>query len=275
MSTSSESRPRRLPFAFTELDRSVTREPIFLDASDGAQSMGILYTPPASPAKTAVYLMHPRGEFTRHYVVPGLTARGYAVFGQNSRYLNNDSDAVHERLLLDIAAGLRLLRARGFERIALLGNSGGGSLLGFYQAQASKAPGDRITLTPSDERVPLVDEDMPQGDVYVAVAAHLGEGRFLLNAIDPSITDETDPLSNDPDWDMYNPANGYTGWPAPSSYDPDWLAEYRSRQRDRVRRLDVIAQTAVQERIHFRDQKRTPGFVDGDLDQQTSIERRA
>jgi pimeloyl-ACP methyl ester carboxylesterase len=274
MSIDSESRPRRLPFAFTNLDPSVTREPIFLDASDGAQSMGILYTPSGPRPKTAVYLMHPRGEFTRHYVVPGLTARGYAVFGQNSRYLNNDSDAVHERLLFDIAAGIRRLRSRGFERIILLGNSGGGSLLGFYQAQASRAPEDRISLTPSGERVPLADEEMPEGDLYVAVAAHLGEGRFLLNAIDPSIRDEGDPLSNDPDWDMYNPANGYKGWPEPSSYDPKWLAAYRERQRDRVRRLDVTARTAGQERSHFRDQMRSPEFADGDLDARTAVERR-
>ena len=60
-----------------------------------------------------MYLMHPRGEFSRHYVVPPLTARGYAVFGHNSRYLNNDTDMVHERLLFDIAAGMRFLAASG------------------------------------------------------------------------------------------------------------------------------------------------------------------
>ena len=67
--------------------------------------------------KTAVYLMHPRGEFTRHYVVPGLTARGYAVFGHNSRYLNNDTHMIHERLLFDIAAGMRYLKEQGLSLI--------------------------------------------------------------------------------------------------------------------------------------------------------------
>ena len=54
--------------------------------------------------------------------------------------LNNDTDMVHERLLFDIAAGMRWLREQRFERVVLLGNSGGGSLLGFYESQASRAP---------------------------------------------------------------------------------------------------------------------------------------
>src|SRR5690606_31344021 len=110
MTQAPEERVRRLPFAFSQLDPAVRREVTWLDASDTAQSFGILYRPPSGDPKTAVYLMHPRGEFTRHYVVPGLTARGYAVFGHNSRYLNTDTDMVHERLLFDIAAGMRWLK---------------------------------------------------------------------------------------------------------------------------------------------------------------------
>ena len=138
--TQPEERARRLPFAFTRLDPDVRKTIVHLEATDTAQSFGVLYRPPAREPKTAVYLMHPRAEFSRHYVVPGLTARGYAVFGHNSRYLNNDTDMVHERLLFDIAAGMRYLKEAGFERIVLLGNSGGGSLLGFYQSQASRKP---------------------------------------------------------------------------------------------------------------------------------------
>src|SRR6185295_14415525 len=78
---------RRLPFAFSHLDASVRREVVFLEATDTAQSTGILYLPPSGDPRTAIYLMHPRGDFSRHYVVPGLTARGYGVFCQNSRYL--------------------------------------------------------------------------------------------------------------------------------------------------------------------------------------------
>jgi hypothetical protein len=198
MTHPSEERARRLPFAFTHLDPSVRRDVVYLEASDTAQSFGILYRPATSDPKTVFFLMHPRGEFTRHYVVPPLTDRGYAVFGQNSRYLNNDTDMVHERLLLDIAAGMRYLKDAGFERIVLLGNSGGGSLLGFYQSQASKAPNKRLSTTPGGESIDLTAEVMPEGNLYIAVAAHLGEGRFMLNVLDPTVVDENDPTATDP-----------------------------------------------------------------------------
>lgn len=216
MTQPDEPRARRLPFAFASLDASVRRDVVYLEATDTAQSFGILYRPANHDPKAAVYLMHPRGEFTRHYVVPGLAARGYAVFGHNSRYLNNDTHMIHERLLFDIAAGMRHLRERGIERIVLLGNSGGGSLLGFYQSQACRPPGERLKSAPGGEAIDLTREGMPEGDLYIATAAHLGEGRFMLNVLDPSVTNETDPTSHDPAWDMYNPANGYVPYPASS-----------------------------------------------------------
>jgi pimeloyl-ACP methyl ester carboxylesterase len=256
-----EQRVRRLPFAFTDLDPAVRRDVVYLDATDTAQSFGILYRPPNHDPRTAVYLMHPRGEFTRHYVVPGLTARGYAVFGHNSRYLNNDIDMVHERLLFDIAAGMRHLKDQGFEKIVLLGNSGGGSLLGFYQSQASCPPSERLTSTPGGERVNLTTEVMPVGDLYIAVAAHLGEGRFMLNVMDPSVTDEDDPTVADHAWDMYNPANGYRPFPEPSSYDRAWLGAYREKQRERTKRLDDVARAYIADHRDARTQMRSPDFA--------------
>ncbi|MCZ2109373.1 MAG: hypothetical protein LC118_07385 [Dehalococcoidia bacterium] len=259
-----EERVRRLPFAFTELDPAVRRDMVWLEASDTAQSFGILYRPATFEPKTAVYLMHPRGEFTRHYVVPGLTARGYAVFGHNSRYLNNDTDMVHERLLFDIAAGMRWLKHRGYERIVLLGNSGGGSLLGFYQSQAGLEPSRRLTSTPGGEPVQFTEEAMPEGDLYIAVAAHLGEGRFMLNVLDPAVIDEDDPLATDPDWDMYNPANGYQPYPAASHYDPAWVTAYRQRQRERNRRLDLRAREYIADHRYFRGLLRGDGLERAD-----------
>lgn len=261
MSQPLEERGRRLPFAFASLDPRIRRDVVYLEASDTAQTFGILYRPPDREPRTVVYLMHPRGEFTRHYVVPGLSARGYAVFGQNSRYLNNDTDMVHERILLDIAAGMRWLRGQGFERVVLLGNSGGGSLLAFYQSQASRLPGERLASTPSGEPIDLASEQMPPGDLYIAVAAHLGEGRFMLNVLDPSVTNESDPASYDPRWDMYNPDNGYRPFPEASSYDPAWLAEYRQRQRERSLRLDAIAREYLAEHAYFRGELRADRYA--------------
>ena len=268
------TRGRRLPFAFAELDAAVRRDVFWLEATDTGQSFGILYRPAGREPKTAVYLMHPRGEFSRHYVVPGLVARGYAVFGHNSRYLNNDIDMVHERLLFDIAAGMRHLRELGFDKVVLLGNSGGGSLLGFFQSQASRAPGERLTRTPGGEPIDLTHEVMPAGDLYIAVAAHLGEGRFMLNVLDPAVVDEQDPLGVDPGWDMYAPANGYRPFPEPSTYDKGWLAGYREKQRERNRRLDAIAREAIAEQQDARARTRAEGFGSLAEEERAAITRR-
>lgn len=274
MTQPTEERARRLPFAFTSLDPGVIKTVVHLEATDTAQSFGVLYLPPASKPRTVVYLMHPRAEFSRHYVVPGLTAKGYAVFCHDSRYLNNDTDMVHERLLFDIAAGMRYLKDAGFEHVVLLGNSGGGSLLGFYQSQAGLAPSARLTRTPSDEPIDLTAEIMPPGDVYIAVAAHLGEGRFMLNVLDPSVTNESEPMSYDPEWDMYNPDNGYQPFPQPSRYDGAWLAEFRVRQRQRNARLDAIAREYLAEHAFFRAELRDPNFASRGASERGMIARR-
>ena len=60
--------------------------------------MGRLYLPARGSPDTAAVVMHPRGDFLRHYLAPGLAGAGYAFLAANSRYLRNDADALHERL---------------------------------------------------------------------------------------------------------------------------------------------------------------------------------
>ena len=71
--------------------------------------------------------MHPRVDFTRHYLVPQLLRAGYAVWTQRSRTVGNDLTTVHEQLLIDVATAQVALEDRGFNRIFFVGNSGGAS----------------------------------------------------------------------------------------------------------------------------------------------------
>ena len=142
----------------------------------------------------------------RHYLVPDILAAGCAAWSQSPRSVGNDLRLEHETALFDVAAGMSFLRgAGGFRRVVLLGNSGGASLYCFYNQQASLAPADRIVKTPGGRPTRLASLDMPPVDGAVLVAPHPDQGMLLMGCIDPSVTDEADPLSVDPALDPLDP----------------------------------------------------------------------
>jgi pimeloyl-ACP methyl ester carboxylesterase len=184
---------------------------------------------PAGPKKVAAIVMHPTSNFMGHYLIAPLAARGVACMGLNSRYAGNDTLLLMERVIQDLGAGVQFLRAQGYDRVVLVGNSGGASLSAFYQAQAERLTIDRML---DGDPAHLSPQDLPPVQGLALCAAHEGRSTLMRNWIDPSVTDEQDPLSADPAVDMYDPRNG-------PPYSPAFLERFTAAQAARLARIDA------------------------------------
>ena len=116
---------------------------------------------PAARGRVAAIVMHPASNFMGHYLIAPLAARGVACMGLNSRYAGNDTLLLMERVIQDLGAGVAFLRAQGYAKVLLIGNSGGAALSAFYAAQSQ-----RITATEFVHGDPthLVATDLPPVD---------------------------------------------------------------------------------------------------------------
>jgi hypothetical protein len=217
---------------------------------DGAATNGFLYR--RGEPKAVVCIMHPREFLATHYMIPALIEAGYGVFTQTPRSVGNDLRLEHEVALLDVAAGMTFLRGLGVSSIVLLGNSGGSGLYCLYNEQSLLAPADRLAHTPGGRPVPLATAEMPPADAIVLLSPHPGQGRLLMNAIDPSVSDENDPFAVDPELDPFSAANGFADAPADVHYAPAFVERYRAAQRTRVERLDAQARDRIAQRLAAR-----------------------
>jgi hypothetical protein len=231
---------------------------------DGNAAKGTLYTPAghAPGDTTVVVLMHPRVDFSRHYLIPALVRAGHAVYVQQSRDAGNDLRLVHEQALLDLGAGLQWLHAVGFHRTVGLGNSGGGGLLTYYVQQSLRAPTNRVARTPAGRPSWLDRATLPALDAMAYLAPHPGQGTLLAHCIDPSVVDESDAFSVDPALDPFSEANGYRPAPESSAYSPGFVQRYRAAQWDRIARIDQLARDAVAETLSARTAVKAGGSVE-------------
>ena len=206
---------------------------------------------PDTPTRTACIVIHPTSNFMGHYLLEPLAKRGVACLGLNTRYMGNDSVLLLERAIQDLGAGVKWLRAQGFERIVLIGNSGGGALVSLYQAQAEHLT---ITHAPSGDPVHLHPDDLPPADGIALCAAHLGRSRLLRMWADPAVIDETDPVATDPALDMFDPANG-------PPYAPAFMERFRAAQLARVQRLEDWCKARLRQLRAIPDGPRDMAFV--------------
>ncbi len=238
----------------TELPSGTRATNVPLRTADGAPVNGTLYA--RGTPRTVACLMHPREFLGCHYLVPALVAAGVAVWAQGARSVGNDLRLEHEQALLDVAAGLVWLKEHGFDRIVLIGNSGGSGLYTYYLQQAGLQPAERVLKSPTGRPTGLQDAMLPRVDGLVYVAPHPGQGRLLQGCIDPSVADEGDALSVITELDPFDPANGYAA-AGQARYAQEFVARYRAAQRARVERIDAHARSLLARRQEARQALKT------------------
>jgi alpha/beta superfamily hydrolase len=251
-----------MPFWFRRPPSDARVSSLALRTDDFRQIRALHWAPASGPSpRVGVVVIHPRVDFTHHYTVPRLVGAGLAVLAANSRHVNNDVACEHEELVLDVAACVRWLRTKGgVERVVLLGNCGGGSLVAFYQAQARLAPAERLERSPGGAPTRFAMAEMTPADGLAFVAAHRGQGHVLLRSIDAAVVDEHDPFASDAAVDIYDPRNGFREPPASASYAPDFVARVRAAQEARVRRIDEAARALLAIHAQAAEEADRPDF---------------
>lgn len=244
----------------TRMDRPYRMVPYQLKTADGQRTTGFLYTQSGNE-KGVVCIMHPRELGITHYLVPDILDAGYACWLQGSRSVGNDLRLEHEVALFDVAAGMQHLVDHGFSTVHLLGNSGGAALYGLYTQQAIRAPGERIPQTPAGRPTRLETLNMPVPNGLVFLSPHPGPGPLLLAGIDPSVTDESNPFSTDPELDPFSPSNGYDPAQKQARYDSRFVARYRAAQDLRVARIDAHARTLLERKMQARRALKNAGLT--------------
>lgn len=203
----------------------------------GHPCQGIYWTPKGTPnPRVAFIATHYNVDFSEHYFAPYIASRGYGFLGWNTRFRGAEDLFRLEHALIDISVGVDwLIKEAGVETVVIFGNSGGGSLMAAYQAEATKPSLARDRSDPKNERLSA----LPKAQFYVSSNAHIGRPEVMTDWMDASVVDETDPVPTDPSLDPFNPENG-------PPYSEDFVARYRAAQKARNQRITDWAKAELE-----------------------------
>lgn len=201
---------------------------------------GELLLPP-KPSKTFIVFMHPSGIQNLLPMPMAMAKSGLHVVCCTSRYPNNDTCLIMEKVLVDLSECIKHVKLKfGYEKVLLAGWSGGGSLSSFYQAQAELPAAKRLQRTPAGDRVDLSGLEPVNG--MLILAAHTSRAKIFTEWIDPAVMDESDPGVRDVELDLWDPRN-----PNKAPFTKEYVARFRQAQIDRNRRITKWAQAKLRE----------------------------
>ena len=229
--------------------------PQFVQFSPSA-TKGALYRPDAAgfaDPHVGVLVMHRNSNFLSHISTGELPARGFVVLAMNPRCDNNEARcAPWEDNALDVKQGVEYLRQLpGITHVVLLGHSGGGPTMSFYEAVAEQG----VSFCQAPEKLMKCSDelaDLPPADGLILMDAHPGNGINAVRSLNGAVTNDAAILKEnaepeiDPALDPFSPENGYVPGDA-SHYSTAFRERYFEAQSQRMNRLIEEALARLEE----------------------------
>jgi hypothetical protein len=172
----------------------------------------------------------------------GWANRGFLAFCLNFPWVNNEAEVMWEDTARHVGAAVAFLRNQpGITKVVLVGASGGGPTMSYYQAVAENGPSycqgqhKLIQCTNSNFPNPLIPAD---GIIFND--AHPGNPIVsMLRVMNPAVTNDAAILNQNqrarinPSLDPFNPKNGFNA-NGPSTYSENFKRRYFNAQADRM-----------------------------------------
>ena len=192
---------------------------------------GVLYEPaePTGRQRIAVLVMHSDEDYLTFVTGSELAQRGYTVLCAN--VMNKEGILfTQDQKARSVKAAVEYLRSLpSVEKIVLMGHSGGGTLMSAYQAVAENGPrifrGDEMIIPYPD------DEVLPPADGIMLLDSNWGNAAMQLFSLDPAVADEHSGVLLNDEYDLFDPANGYS--PEGANYSWEFIERYQNAQSAR------------------------------------------
>lgn len=235
--------------------RAETPAPEYIQFSPEA-TMGAVYFPDPEvypKPHIAVLNMHRTGNRLAHISMKEMQARGFVMLGMNPRCQNNEAKcAPWDDNALDVKQGVEFLRSLpGIKTVILMGGSGGGPTMSFYQAVAENG----VEFCQQEQKLVKCSDELaglPRADGIVFRDSHLGNAANALRSLNPAVHNDLEVMERnaepkiDLELDPFDIENGYNP-DGVSTYSEEFKDEYFRAQSIRMNRLIHIALNRMQQ----------------------------
>jgi hypothetical protein len=162
--------------------------------------------------------------------------RGFLAFCLNFPWVNNEAAVMWEQTARHVGAAVSFLRNQpGITKVVLVGASGGGPTMSYYQAVAENSPsycqGPNKLVQCSNNLTGLTPAD---GIIFND--AHPGNTANALRSLNAAVINERQPDRLIPRLDPFNSTNGYNPNGC-STYSEQFKQRYFDAQADRMNKL--------------------------------------